>query len=71
MSTHIGLLAVIEEQRMTRGWTKAKLTREAGISKACYEHWISGRRRPSLREILNVGEVFGLTLEWTWIGGKS
>ena len=67
MSVSKGLMAEIEYRRKECGMSKAELYRQAGVSKAAYEFWVSGARKPSVENLDKLGRVFGITLEWAML----
>ena len=67
MSVSTGLIAEIEYRRKECGMSKAELYRRAGVSKAAYDFWVSGARKPSVENLDKLGMVFGITLEWAML----
>jgi len=48
----------LKEQREERGWSRAELARQAGVSEGAISKWESGKQEPRYRELVKIAEVF-------------
>src|SRR5262245_46331527 len=68
------LKAIGERLRITRealGRTQADFARRAKLSASAYNQYEKGRMRPAIDAAISLCEVYGITLDWIYLGDNS
>ncbi len=53
-------MVTLRELRDLRGWSQATLAAKIGVSPGSVYNWERGRTRPRRRDVLLLGELFGI-----------
>ena len=56
------ILAVITENRETRGWTEYQLAEESGLTQSTISSWYRKNTIPSIPSLEKICSAFGITL---------
>src|SRR5580704_13076891 len=57
--------------RETTGLTQSQFADRAGIARDIYNEWESAKDRPGLDEAMRLRAVYGVTLDWIYLGDGS
>ena len=55
---------MIRDEREKRSWTQAKLAEEIGVTEQYISHIENGRKKVSLKALVNIAESFDLSLDY-------
>lgn len=59
----------LKELRTERGWTQKTLAQKLNVTDDCVFFWEKGRSEPSIQQILDLADLFGVTTDY--LLGKS
>ncbi|MGN0867943.1 MAG: helix-turn-helix domain-containing protein [Akkermansia sp.] len=54
-----------------RGWSQSALARATGLSQAVISKYLLGKSEPGARELGQIAEAFGVTMDVLWRGVKA
>jgi transcriptional regulator with XRE-family HTH domain len=58
----------IKQARGERGWSQAELARRVSVTQPSVAEWESGRKAPSMKNLMRLAQLLGVGFEWLSTG---